>query len=190
MPRTLLRKKWIFGLSALIVALAMVFGSQALGLGMTQAKAAPAPLPGTQPGSYVLTVSGGDTFVFTGMHITSQVQPMQYVSVGSNGVTHLKQFGKSMPPVITLIRPFSGDRSDGRLWAWHEQAFIDNRQARVSARINDYDANGKLIFTWSLQNAYAARIDFAGNTGNSAAQQTLTLALTADQVIATAGTTS
>ncbi|HWF80327.1 MAG TPA: phage tail protein [Streptosporangiaceae bacterium] len=98
--------------------------------------------------------------------INSEINIEQYVSVDSMGnVNHTKQMGLTKPPTVTLKR---GVDSNLALWYWHYMALIGMPTARTDVTLEMYGggaptvANVKPLFTYTLQNAWCAKINIAG----------------------------
>jgi len=99
--------------------------------------------------------------------INSEINIETYVSVDSTTglVNHTKQMGLTKPPTVTLKR---GIDSDLTLWYWHNMALQGLPNARADVHLDVFGggipsiANSTPMFTYTLQNAWCAKINIAG----------------------------
>ena len=105
------------------------------------------------PARFTLTVDGVEIATFSDLvAITSEATPDDLAG------TLLKKLpGKRKPPTITLRR---GMTADLQVDAWHE-AGVDGRpsDARKSASLVMFDATGKPVARYHLENAWPAKIE-------------------------------
>lgn len=98
--------------------------------------------------------------------INSEINVEQYVSVDSTGyVNHTKQMGLTKPPTVTLKRGLDDSMA---LWYWHSMALLGLPTARADVTLEMFGGGlasiqkAKPLFTYTLQNAWCAKINIAG----------------------------
>jgi phage tail-like protein len=118
--------------------------------------------------------------------INSEISIEQYISVDFQGnVNHSKQMGLTKPPTVTLKR---GIDTNLALWYWHNMALVGMPTARADVTLEMYGggapsiANLKPLFTYTLTNAWCAKINIAGaKAGEGFVTEDVTIAC--DQIV-------
>ncbi|MFG2794548.1 phage tail protein [Streptomyces sp. NPDC048419] len=89
--------------------------------------------------------------------ITTEVEPVDYMSSSDQEVIIKKLPGKRKPPTVVLKR---GKTEGVELWAWHQTVLLgDIVAARKSASLVMYSADGKPVARYYLEHAWPAKIE-------------------------------
>jgi phage tail-like protein len=141
------------------------------------------------PRFYLQPIGGGKvSWGFSQMsNISVEVEPKEFLYCESDGtLTHTKQYGKTVPPSVTLEKPMDTDTT---LWAWHMavQAGIPN--ARKSCTLVVYPAGspgirpeGAPVFQWELRDAWPQKIGVSGMSAGDTQVGTLTVTFACDLI--------
>ena len=125
---------------------------------------------------FTLTVDGVDIAAFSNLvAITSEASPDDLAG------TLLKKLpGKRNPPTITLRRALTNDL---QIDAWHE-AGIGGRpsDARKSASLVMFDAAGKPVARYHLENAWPAKIEISAVEAGAGQMLWESITLTCDRL--------
>lgn len=129
-----------------------------------------------------ISIDGQDIASFSELSgINSEVEPAEYMYCDKNGAFfHTKQFGKTKPPTITLKR---GMDDNNKLWAWHQAAVGGLPTARTTCQLQLFDASGKPVTTYTLENAWVTKLEIAGVGAGKSDVIMMTVTLTCDYII-------
>jgi phage tail-like protein len=157
----------------LVVALALApLTANAAGMGPQQAVA----------GARFVLMEGGRTIAsFQELKgINSAVGTTRYIYDNAGGaIQHTKQFGKTRPPTITLVR---GIDSNNQLWKWHLQAMNGGPAARKQLTLQMLGAGGTRALTYNLSNCWVNKLEIGGMKAGAAAQFVETAQLECDSI--------
>ena len=120
-------------------------------------------------------------------NITSEVAVQELLYCDADGaLQHTKQYGKTVPPSVTLVKPMDNDRG---LWAWHMSAQFGNPYARLDCTLSVYSAGspdippqGQPVFQWILDKAWPTRLDVSGMRAGDTQVGTLTVTFACDKI--------
>jgi phage tail-like protein len=152
-------------------------------LNVTTASAAytaPSTTPITAAG-FILMAGGQKIASFQEMAgINAQVEPREFIYGDPQGrIVHTKQFGKTTPPEVTLKRGLDDGKA---LWAWHQLVLSGTATARQTATIQAIAPSGRVVFSWTLVNAWPKKIEISGMKAVSADVLVETVTLVADHI--------
>lgn len=111
--------------------------------------------------------------------ITSEVEPTEYLSSGTMGVTMSKQFGKTKPATIVLKR---GVDQDMGLWTWHKEVLAGLPSARKGCSLILQDTTGTPKQTYQLTNAWPSKLEIGGLKAGGGDAVIATVTLTCEQI--------
>jgi phage tail-like protein len=173
--------KWVAPATAVVVTLGLVFAVNALrDPGRTSAQQAAGPVTAAR---FTLTTDSFGTFDFSALAgISSQVEPMQYLSSNPYTLEHTKQFGKTKPPSVVLKRTLSAGTIGLRLFQWHTLARSDSPNARTNATLTVTDSTGKAVESFQLERAWVSKIDISGTKVGASSAVTETVTIVADSL--------
>jgi phage tail-like protein len=136
--------------------------------------------------TFVIQVDGVNVATFSELAgINTEVEPVEYISTGPEGIIHTKQFGKTKPPSVTLKR---GLDSESKMWAWHQAVLRGDPTARKTCSLQLFAAaasprSGTPIITYLLENAWPSKLEIGGMKAGSSEVVTETVVLHCDQIL-------
>jgi phage tail-like protein len=150
------------------------------------------------PRFYLQPIGGGKVaWGFSQMNnIAVEVEPKEYLYCESDGaLTHTKQYGKTVPPTVTLEKPMDNDTT---LWAWHMAVQAGMPGARKNCSLTVFGPGspgvapqGAPEFVWELLEAWPQKIEVSGMHAGDTEVGTLTVTFACDfiQVLTAKGDT-
>jgi len=107
---------------------------------------------------FSITVDGYEIASFSELQgIKTEIKTVDFVESGEKGLIQAKMPGN--PELATLVFK-RGQNSSMEMWAWHEAArFGQMDQARKSASLVMYGADGKPVARYHMENAWPAKIE-------------------------------
>ena len=113
--------------------------------------------------------------------ITSEVEPAEYFSSSTTGVSLTKQFGKTKPATVTLKR---GLDDSPLMWSWHQAVLDGNPNARsTSCSLLLQDTMGQALATYQLRNAWPSKLELGGMKAGVSEVVIATAVLVCDQIV-------
>lgn len=120
-------------------------------------------------------------------NISTEVAVEEFIYCDFDGaIQHTKQYGKTTPPSVTLIKPMDTDRA---LWAWHMSVQYGNQHARLDATLSvfapgspDMPPQEQPMFQWTLEKAWPARLDVSGMRAGDTQVGTLTVTFACEKI--------
>lgn len=89
--------------------------------------------------------------------ITTEVEPVDYLSSSDKEVIFKKLPGKKKPPTVILKR---GKTTGTELWAWHQSVLSgDIVAARKSASLVMYNYDGQPVARYYLEHAWPCKLE-------------------------------
>lgn len=147
---------------------------------MPQTGATPVIL--SAPRFYFQPTGGGKpAWNFSEMNsISTAVDVHEFIYCDPDGaIRHTKQYGKTVPPSVTLVKPMDDDRL---LWAWHMSVQCGNQNARITSTLSvylpgspDLPPQGQPMFQWDLEKAWPARLEVSNMRAGDTQAGTLTV---------------
>ena len=134
--------------------------------------------------TFVIQVDGIQVASFSELSgINTEVEPVEYISTGPDGILHTKQYGKTKPPTVTLKR---GMDAETYMWAWHQAVLQGEPTARKTCSLQLFAAaqspkSGQPIMTYILENAWPSKLEISGMKAGSSELDTETVVLFCDQ---------
>lgn len=150
-----------------------------------------APVAGGNPtvmtaSTFVIQVDGIQVASFSELSgINTEVEPVEYISTGTSGITHTKQYGKTKPPQVTLKR---GLDTETYMWAWHQGVLQGDPTARKTCSLQLFAASvspksGQPLITYLLENAWPSKLEISGMKAGATELVTETVVLLCDQIL-------
>lgn len=150
-----------------------------------------APVAGGNPtvmsaSTFVIQVDGIQVASFSELSgISTEVEPVEYISTGLEGILHTKQYGKTKPPTVTLKR---GMDTESYMWAWHQAVLQGEPTARKTCSLQLFAASvspksGQPIITYILENAWPSKLEISGMRAGASELVTETVVLFCDQIL-------
>jgi phage tail-like protein len=150
-----------------------------------------APVAGGNPtvmsaSTFVIQVDGIQVASFSELSgISTEVEPVEYISTGPEGILHTKQYGKTKPPSVTLKR---GMDAESYMWAWHQAVLQGEPTARKTCSLQLFAASqspksGQPIITYILENAWPSKLEISGMRAGASELVTETVVLFCDQIL-------
>lgn len=150
-----------------------------------------APVAGGNPtvmsaSTFVIQVDGIQVASFSELSgISTEVEPVEYISTGPEGILHTKQYGKTKPPTVTLRR---GMDTETYMWAWHQAVLQGEPTARKTCSLQLFAAaqspkSGQPIITYILENAWPSKLEISGMKAGATELVTETVVLHCDQIL-------
>jgi phage tail-like protein len=136
--------------------------------------------------TFVIQVDGIQVASFSELSgINTEVEPVEYISTGPDGILHTKQYGKTKPPTVTLKR---GMDAETYMWAWHQAVLQGEPTARKTCSLQLFAAaqspkSGQPIMTYILENAWPSKLEISGMKAGSSELVTETVVLFCDQIL-------
>jgi phage tail-like protein len=114
--------------------------------------------------------------------ISSQVEHHEYIYNDDRGNTqHTKQFGKTKPPTVTLVRALDTDIAP--FFTWHDKARQGLADARTGVTITVQDASGNVQVTYMLENAWLTKLEIGSAKAGSTDSLMVTMTIECDKII-------
>jgi phage tail-like protein len=136
--------------------------------------------------TFVIQVDGIKVATFTELSgINTEVEPVEYIATGTEGIIHTKQYGKTKPPQVTLKR---GLDPETYMWAWHQAVLQGEPTARKTCSLQLFAASqspksGQPIITYVLENAWPSKLEISGMRAGASEVVTETVVLLCDQIL-------
>ncbi|MEU6707892.1 phage tail protein [Streptomyces sp. NPDC091376] len=107
---------------------------------------------------FSITIDGYEIASFSELSgITTEVEPVDYLSSTDKEVIFKKLPGKAKPPTVVLRRGKTGGME---LWAWHQSVLAGNiAAARKSCSLVMYSFDGKPVARYYLSNAWPSKLE-------------------------------
>jgi phage tail-like protein len=110
--------------------------------------------------------------------ITSQVETVDYMPSSSSESSLLDRFAaRRTKTAIKLVRPRS---NDPRIGAWHLAAVRNQPGSRKPCALRIYDAHGKPVARYHLEQAWPSRIDIGVLSARTSPGQSETVTMTCE----------
>jgi phage tail-like protein len=114
--------------------------------------------------------------------ISSQVEHHEYIFNDEKGNTqHTKQFGKTKPPTVVLVRALDADIKP--FFEWHEMARVGDPAARTGVTITVQDASGNVQVTYMLENAWLTKLEIGNAKAGSTDSLMVTMTIECDKIL-------
>jgi phage tail-like protein len=136
--------------------------------------------------TFVIQVDGIQVATFSELSgINTEVEPVEYIATGTEGIVHTKQYGKTKPPTVTLKR---GLDSQAYMWSWHQGVLRGDPTARKTCSLQLFAASasprsGQPLITYLLENAWPSKLEIGGMKAGSSEVVTETVVLHCDQIL-------
>jgi phage tail-like protein len=136
--------------------------------------------------TFVIQVDGIQVATFSELSgINTEVEPVEYIATGTQGIVHTKQYGKTVPPQVTLKR---GLDTQTYMWAWHQAVLQGEPGARKTCSLQLFAAaqspkSGQPVITYILENAWPTKLEISGMTAGYSELVTETVVLMCDQIL-------
>ncbi|MEZ0092232.1 phage tail protein [Streptacidiphilus sp. EB129] len=137
--------------------------------------------------TFVISVDGVQVASFSELSgINTEVESVEYISTGPEGIVHTKQYGKTKPPTVTLKR---GLDTDGKIWSWHQAVLQGDPLARKTCSLQLFAAGalprsgGNPIITYLLENAWPSKLEIGGMKAGATEVVTETVVLHCDSIL-------
>lgn len=114
--------------------------------------------------------------------ISSHVEHHEYIFNDAQGKTqHTKQYGKTKPPTVVLVRALDADIKP--FFAWHDMAREGLPGARSSATITVQDPSGQVQVSYLLENAWLTKMEIAGAKAGATDSLMVTMTIECDKIM-------
>ncbi|MGH2687964.1 MAG: phage tail protein [Actinomycetota bacterium] len=145
------------------------------------ARAAAPPAQAITANRFSIVADGYEIASFAELSgITTEIEPVEYASSTDQGVVLEKLPGKVKPATITLKR---GMNQSLELWAWHEAVRQGTMAAaRKNVSLVMYDATGKPVAKYWLEQAWPSKLELAGLKAGASEVLMETVTLTAENI--------
>ena len=136
--------------------------------------------------TFVIQVDGIQVATFSELSgINTEVESVEYIATGPEGIVHTKQYGKTKPPTVTLKR---GLDTQTYMWSWHQAVLQGEPTARKTCSLQLFAAatsprSGQPIITYILENAWPSKLDISGMKAGASELVTETVVLHCDQIL-------
>ncbi|MFI9274119.1 phage tail protein [Kitasatospora sp. NPDC052896] len=136
--------------------------------------------------TFVIQVDGIQVATFSELSgINTEVESVEYISTGRDGIVHTKQYGKTKPPTVTLKR---GLDTQTYMWSWHQAVLQGEPTARKTCSLQLFGAaqspkSGQPIITYLLENAWPSKLEIGGMKAGATEVVTETVVLHCDQIL-------
>jgi phage tail-like protein len=136
--------------------------------------------------TFVIQVDGIQVATFSELNgISTEVESVEYISTGPGGILHTKQYGKTLPPSVTLKR---GLDTQTYMWSWHQAVLQGDPGARKTCSLQLFAAatspkTGQPIITYLLENAWPSRLEIGGLMAGASEVVFETVTLNCDQIL-------
>ncbi|WP_328455223.1 MULTISPECIES: phage tail protein [unclassified Amycolatopsis] len=107
---------------------------------------------------FSITIDGYEVASFSELSgITTEVEPVDYMSSSDREISFKKLPGKAKPPTVVLKR---GKTMGMELWSWHQAVLMGNiAAARKSCSLVMYNFDGKPVARYYLENAWPSKLE-------------------------------
>ncbi|MFJ3977819.1 phage tail protein [Streptomyces sp. NPDC090021] len=107
---------------------------------------------------FSITIDGYEIASFSELSgITTEVEPVDYLSSNDKEIIFKKLPGKAKPPTVVLRRGKSGGME---LWAWHQSVLTGNiTGARKSCSLVMYSFDGQPVARYYLSHAWPSKLE-------------------------------
>jgi phage tail-like protein len=130
---------------------------------------------------FSITVDGYEIASFSELAgIRTEIKTVEFVESGEKGLIQ-----RNLPsnPVLAQITLKRAQTQDPQMWSWHEAArFGEMGAARRSCSLVMYDASGKPVARYHLENAWPAKIELGALRAGSSEVLTETITLVCDHL--------
>jgi phage tail-like protein len=108
-----------------------------------------------------LTIDGYEIASFSELAgIATEVEPVEFLESANREVIRKKLPGKSKPPTVVLKRARG---PSPELWSWHQAVLGgDIAAARRSCSLTMFNADGKPVARYHLEQAWPAKLEIGG----------------------------
>ena len=136
--------------------------------------------------TFVIQVDGIQVATFSELSgINTEVESVEYIATGPEGIVHTKQYGKTKPPTVTLKR---GLDPQTYMWSWHQAVLQGDPTARKTCSLQLFAASaspksGQPIITYLLENAWPSKLEIGGMKAGATEVVTETVVLHCDQIL-------
>lgn len=136
--------------------------------------------------TFVIQVDGIQVATFSELSgINTEVESVEYIATGPEGILHTKQFGKTKPPTVTLKR---GLDTQTYMWSWHQAVLQGDPTARKTCSLQLFAASaspksGQPLITYLLENAWPSKLEIGGMKAGATEVVTETVVLHCDQIL-------
>ncbi|MEY9930882.1 phage tail-like protein [Catenulispora sp. GP43] len=136
--------------------------------------------------TFVIQVDGIQVATFSELNgISTEVEAVEYIATGPEGILHTKQYGKTRPPSVTLKR---GLDTQTYMWSWHQAVLQGDPGARKTCSLQLFSASsspksGQPIITYLLENAWPSRLEIGGLMAGASEVVFETVTLNCDQIL-------
>ena len=136
--------------------------------------------------SFVIQVDGIQVATFSELSgINTEVEPVEYIATGRDGLVHTKQYGKTKPPQVTLKR---GLDTETYMWAWHQAVLQGDPAARKTCSLQLFAASqspksGQPLITYVLENAWPSKLEISAMKAGATEVVAETVVLHCDQIL-------
>ncbi len=114
--------------------------------------------------------------------ISTQVEHHEYIFNDEKGNTqHTKQFGKTKPPTVVLVRALDADIKP--FFDWHELARNGEPGARTGVTITVQDASGNIQVNYMLENAWLTKMEIGSAKAGSTDSLMVTMTIECDKIL-------
>ena len=129
---------------------------------------------------FSITIDGYEIASFSELAgITTEVELAEYVETPTAPAVS-KLPGKVKPPTIVLKRGMNGSLE---MWSWHEAVLRGNMSAaRRSCSLTMYNAEGKPIARYYLEQAWPSKMELAGLKAGASEALMETVTLTCEHI--------
>ena len=130
---------------------------------------------------FSITVDGYEIASFSELQgIRTEIRTVEFIESGERG---LVQMNLPANPVLATLQLKRAQTSDPQLWAWHEAArFGEMGAARKSCSLVMYDASGKPVARYHLENAWPSKIELGALRAGSSEVLTETVTIVCDHL--------
>ncbi len=130
---------------------------------------------------FSITVDGYEIASFSELQgIRTEIKTVEFVESGDRG---LVQTTIPANPVLAQLVLKRAQTTDPQMWTWHEAArFGEMGAARKSCSLVMYDASGKPVARYHLENAWPSKIELGALRAGSAEVLTETITIVCDHL--------
>lgn len=130
---------------------------------------------------FSITVDGYEIASFSELQgIRTEIKTVEFIESGDRG---LVQMNLPSNPVLAELTLKRAQTTDPQMWAWHEAArFGEMGAARKSCSLVMYDAAGKPVARYHLENAWPRKIELGALRAGSSEVLTETITIVCDHL--------
>lgn len=131
---------------------------------------------------FSITVDGYEIASFSELQgIRTEIKTVEFIESGDRG---LVQMNLPSNPVLAQITLKRAQTNDPQMWTWHEAArFGEMGAARKSCSLVMYDAAGKPVARYHLENAWPSKIELGALRAGSSEVLTETITIVCDHLM-------